>query len=47
MQATWLETVLTDSVELIGVTVHQEERRLAVLPLDVLVEEMLLTESMR
>ena len=47
MQATWLGTVLTDNVELIGGTVPQEELRLAALLLDVLVVEMLSTASMR
>ena len=47
MQAIWLETVLIDNVELIGATVHPEEPCLAVLLLDVLVEEMLSTASMR
>lgn len=47
MQAIWLETVLTDNVELIGATVHQEELLLAGLLLDVLVVEMLSTASMR
>ena len=47
MQAIWLATVLTDNVELIGATVHQEELCPAGLLLDVLVEEMLSTASMR
>ncbi len=47
MQAIWLVTVLIDNVELIGATVHQQQRCLAALLLDVLVEEMLSTASMR
>lgn len=47
MQAIWLETVLTDNVELIGETVPQEELRLVALLLDGLVVEMLSTANMR
>ena len=47
MRAIWLEIVLIDSVELIGVMVLLEEPRLVVRLLDVLEEEMKSTASMR
>lgn len=47
MQDIWLETVLTDNVELIGETVHHQQLYLAALLLDRSVVEMLSTASTR